>query len=258
MKPIYEPKGRALEYSLLALNHYVGCSHSCTYCYAAAQAKKFGNPDFHRTGHQSSKLGIIEALRKQAPEYACTDKRVLLCFTTDPYQPLDDQQRLTRQVLKILRQYSIPFQILTKGGTRAVKDFDLYGKFDAFATTLTFMDADDSLEWEPNAATPDDRIKAIVAAKKLGIRTWGSLEPVVDPTQSLDIIAITHEVVDLFKLGTLNHRKPPAPINWREYGRKAIAMCQKYGVDYYVKEDLARHLIGIDYKNTDTRRVDNG
>ena len=33
MRVIYKPKGRALEYSPLALNIYTGCQHSCRYCY---------------------------------------------------------------------------------------------------------------------------------------------------------------------------------------------------------------------------------
>ena len=33
---IYEPKGRAREYSPLAANLYRGCGHGCIYCYAPA------------------------------------------------------------------------------------------------------------------------------------------------------------------------------------------------------------------------------
>jgi len=252
---IYEPKGRALEYSLLAINHYKGCYHGCSYCYAASQVRRWGDDSFHKV--QTARPGVIEALKKQAPEFACTDKRVLLCFTTDPYQPLDDELRLTRQVIKILRKYSIPFQVLTKGGMRAVKDFDLYGKCDSFATTMTFMDTADSLELEPQAATPDDRIKAINRAHEKGIQTWVSLEPVIDPAQSLDIISMTYKIVDLYKIGKLNHIKPPAPIDWLDFGRKAIAMCEAYGVKYYVKDDLAKHLSGVEFTSTDTRRVGN-
>ncbi len=32
---VYEPRGRAREYSPLALNLYRGCSSRCVYCYAS-------------------------------------------------------------------------------------------------------------------------------------------------------------------------------------------------------------------------------
>ncbi len=252
MKVIYEPAGRALEYSNLAINHYAGCSHGCIYCYAAGMAKRYGKP-FHQI--QVPRNGVIEALRKQAPDYAHTRMRVLLSFMTDPYQPLDDALGLTRSVITILREYSIPFQVLTKGGTRAAKDFDLYTPQDAFATTMTFLDPEDSIKWEPAAALPGNRISAINIAHERGIETWVSLEPVINPSQSLDIISITNGIVDLFKIGTLNHIKPPNPIDWRDFGIKAINMCESYGVKYYVKDDLAKHLAGIEFTNTETRLV---
>ena len=31
---IYEPRGKAREYSPLAVNLYFGCGHRCEYCYA--------------------------------------------------------------------------------------------------------------------------------------------------------------------------------------------------------------------------------
>ena len=34
MSVIYEPKGKAREYSPLALNLYLECQHGCKYCYA--------------------------------------------------------------------------------------------------------------------------------------------------------------------------------------------------------------------------------
>ena len=38
MSIIYEPKGKAREYSPLAVNLYRGCSHGCLYCYANSSA----------------------------------------------------------------------------------------------------------------------------------------------------------------------------------------------------------------------------
>lgn len=246
---IYEPKGRALEYSFLAINHYLGCSHGCRYCYASKMMKRFGR-DFDNPSYSSN---FIKRLKSDSMKYQNTNKLVLLSFTTDPYQQIDVEFSLTREVIKILTSNSISFQILTKGGTRAIKDFDLYGKNDAFATTLTFLDKEQSLYYEPSAAVPEDRISAIVCAKSKNINTWVSLEPVIDPLQSLDIIKETHSFVDLYKIGKLNHVS--SNINWRDFGIKAIELCNKYNKKYYIKHDLSLSLYGIKYTNTDTRII---
>jgi DNA repair photolyase len=145
---IYRPKGRAQEYSYLAINHYTGCGHGCTYCYARNIVQ--------RTGAQFNKPkvrpNVLELLASEAPKYTGTDERVLLCFTTDPYQYLDMFEKLTRRVVEILKEWEIPFQVLTKGGMRAVRDFDLYEQGDAFATTMTFLSEEKSVRFEPHAA----------------------------------------------------------------------------------------------------------
>ncbi len=248
MQVIYRPSGRAREFSLLAINHYRGCSHGCTYCWVPEVTH---NPDFYTK--QSAKKDVLLHLRKDALRIAGTDERVLLCFSCDPYQLLNDELNLTREVLKILRANNIPFQVLTKGGMRAVPDFDLYGPYDAFATTLTFLDEDMSREMEPGAALPENRIRAIELARQKGIETWVSLEPVIDAKQSLEIIKRTHEFVDLYKIGKLNHRQ--STINWRRFGMKAIALCRRLNTDYYVKNDLAQYLDGFPFCSVDNRRV---
>lgn len=250
MRVIYEPKGRALEYSLLAINIYRGCSHGCVYCYARKMSMAYTNANF---GKAETRFGLIGNLMKQAPRYAGTDKRVLLCFTCDPYQQLDEKEKVTRSVIKVLKNNDIPFQVLTKGGLRAVRDFDLYTEGDAFATTLTFTNEALSTAREPRAALPAERIEAIQIAHEAKIKTWVSLEPVLDAEQSLEIIRMTSDFVDLFKIGKLNHFY--SEIDWREFGIKAIDLCQELGKDYYVKNDLAEWLKGIKFTNVDTRRV---
>jgi len=247
MPVIYRPSGRALEYSFLALNHYIGCTHGCFYCYVPTmplfKERDFTNPDV--------RPDIINRIEKEAPRYAGTNERVLLCFTCDPYQPIDKKEKVTRSVIRVLRKYNIPFQILTKGGLRAKRDFDLYGARDAFATTLTFIKEDDSKKHEPNAATPGNRIKALIEAHSQGIETWVSLEPVIDIRQTLELIEITQNCVDYYKIGKLNHLK--SDINWRDFGIEAIRICEKYNKPYYIKDDLAYHLNGIEFTNTDKR-----
>lgn len=249
MRVIYEPKGRALEYSLLAINHYTGCDHGCTYCYVPSilhvPSSQFKKPKV--------RTNVFKYLAREAPRYAGTDKRVLLCFTCDPYQQLDEKEKLTRSVIKVLKNNDIPFQVLTKGGLRAVRDFDLYKEGDAFATTLTLTDKFESAIREPGAALPAERIEAIRIAHERNIETWVSLEPVLDAEQSLEIIRMTSGFVDLFKIGKLNHFY--SEINWRDFGIKAIELCHELQKNYYVKNDLAEWLKGIEFTNIDTRRI---
>lgn len=254
MGVIYQPAGRAGEYSHLAVNLYVGCNHRCVYCYGKDVMR---NPDFHKI--QAVRNGVIEKLAKEAPDYARTDERVLLCFACDPYQLLDEEEKVTRAAIEILRANDVPFQVLTKGGMRAARDFDLYGPYDAFGTTLTLLDEEQSRQYEPGAALPADRIAAIKLAKEKDIETWVSLEPVLDAKQSLEIIRQTHEFVDHFKIGTLNHISHKTlgleTPNWRDFGKKVIQLCREFKTDFYIKKDLATHLDGIWFTNTDRRKV---
>lgn len=254
MQGIYVPSGRALEYSLLACNLYTGCSHGCSYCFAPGCLHKT-RAAFHT--NVVPRTGIIEQLRKDAPKYAGTDKRVLLCFHCDPYSLEAAASGVTRQALEILREYDIPWQILTKGGLRACADFDLYRPgIDAFATTLTFVVTTESAEFEPGAALPADRVAAIVEAHRRGIETWVSLEPVIHPADALYWIERLSECVTLFKVGKLNHDKAAeARIDWSGFGAEAVSLLKTLQKKYYIKDDLAKHLPGVTFTNTDTRKV---
>ncbi len=257
MRVIVEPKGRALEYSLLSLNLYgrSSCSHRCRYCYCPS-ALQMPRQVWEHMPFKPRK-DILKLVRKDAAELAGTNKRVLLMFLGDPYSPEAKASGVTREALKILREYDVPFQILTKGGTRAVDDFDLYGPNDAFATTLVFVSEQYRQEWEPGAAPFADRLKAIGEAHKRGIETWVSLEPVIDVNETLSIIDCTHEWVDLYKLGKVNHdAKLEAKIDWRALGVAALERFTKYRKRYYLKNDLVKYLEGLPFENTDTRTVD--
>jgi DNA repair photolyase len=240
LKVVYEPRGRAREYSALAVNLYNGCSHGCKYCYAPDCMRR-DRQEFY--GHQKARASIIEKLEADCKQLQNTNERVLLCFTCDPYQKIDTELQLTRQALELFKIYSIPFQVLTKGGHRAMRDFDLYKPGDAFATTLTFMDEDKSRHYEPGAALPQDRIQTIKEAHALGIETWVSFEPVLNDEEVLRLLDATHEYVNLYKVGKVSRFKPDKEINWDKFAYKIVNRLEKLRVKYYIKNDLRKHLI---------------
>ena len=237
---IYEPRGRAGEYAPLAVNLYRGCTHGCDYCFVP-DSTFMGKEEFRNA---TPRKDIIEKLAKDAPKAADDGAKgnVLLCFTTDPYQPLDKIHGLTRQAIQILHDNDFNITILTKGGMRAERDFDLYQKGDEFATTLTFMDDSKSLKWEPHAALPNERILMLKKAHIRGIRTWVSLEPVIEPAETLEIIRQTHTFVDHYKVGTLNNHPQADKIDWPKFAKDVVATLEHHRSDYYIKKDLRRYL----------------
>jgi len=260
--PIYEPKGRAREYAPLALNLWDTCSHGCKYCYVPKLLHKKPE-DFHVVG--PPREGVLEALRKQLdrdvekerPEFCGGDRRVLLSFISDAYQPHEDGT--TREALEMLVEYDVPFSVLTKGGMRAVRDFDLYANGAGhFGTTLCFTDDLYRQAWEPNGASVYDREQAIVEARSRGIRTWISIEPVVMTGQALQVITwLSHwtrlYTIDEFRVGKLNYigsvntddeetKAELRRIDWAAFALDALAALQESGCDWYIKDDLYAYL----------------
>jgi DNA repair photolyase len=109
---------------------------------------------------------------------------------------------------------------------------------------LTCLSDELSLKWEPGAALPRERIDTLREAYARGIYTWVSLEPVLYPGESLSLIDATHEFVNQYKLGTLNHHEHAKTIDWRDYGQKAVAAVKRHRREYYIKDDLKRYVNG--------------
>lgn len=236
MTIIYQPRGRAREYSEYAANLYSGCGHGCIYCYAPSACRRKAE-EFHRD--PKPRKDILEKLERNCRKIQGKDMpRVLFCFTTDPYQPIEMIHKITRQAIQTLHKHGLPVQILTKGGLRAARDFDLLTPKDAYAATLTLLDDEQSLKWEPKAALPYNRIDSLRAAHEMGIPTWASLEPVIDPEQSLEIIRQTHEFIDLYKVGKLNYRPEAKEVDWAKFAREVVELLDSLGKRYYIKKDL--------------------
>lgn len=239
MSIIYEPSGRAREYAALACNVYRGCDHGCVYCFAPRVTKRTSRAEFHQPEERKD---FLRKLEKEA-EVLPPAERILLCFTTDAYQQLDVEAQITRRTIEILHRYGHSVQILTKGGSRALRDLDLFTPADAFATTLTFAHNEIlSAQWEPRAAPPLDRIATIRSFHAAGIETWVSLEPVINPSNALGIIRSTYEIVDLYKVGKLNYHPLANKIDWRNFGAEVVTLLELLKKKYYIKEDLQKYL----------------
>jgi DNA repair photolyase len=193
---------------------------------------------------------FIKRLAKDARHYldAGITEQVMLSFTTDPYHPGDTI--LTRETLIVLLEHGMSFCPLTKGGTRALRDLDLFRPDrDAFASTLTSLDDLFSLKWERGAPLPGDRIAALRAFHEAGIFTWVSLEPTLSIEASLAIVSATASFVELYKVGRANYLKAlTKDTDWQGYTLQMVELLTKLGKAHYIKRDLQSYL-PPDYPN---------
>ena len=226
--PIYEPSGAAREYGDLAVNIYTGCPHRCSYCFAP-QVLHRDREMFH--SHVEPKHRIVERVKEQLERSGMCGMTIHLCFTCDPY-PEGCDSAPTREIIRLLKESGNHVQILTKGdGSR---DFDLLDGRDWYGITF------DGNYVPPYGFCPEGRFHNLRTAHEKGIKTWVSFEPVLYADGVLSAIENIHYFyhADKIKIGKLNYHKPPEPIDWADFGRKAETLCQKLGMDYYIKASL--------------------
>jgi DNA repair photolyase len=238
MKIIYEPAGRAREYSPMAANLYENCSHACFYCFN----RRFAKGDFKQG---RTRVNVIEDLKKDCANLPEKMYPVLLCFLCDPYQECAGDT--TREAIAVLKKAGLSVQILSKAGESAMRDFDLLDSTDYVAASLTFIDPKKSRKNEPGAALPENRFQYLREAKARGFHTWASLEPVIEVEETMQIIQETKEFVDLYRLGVLNYHEPPKRINWTSYGVRVVTQLNFNKKGYQIKDDLKKHLKGYEH-----------
>ena len=240
INPISKPEGRAGEYWEYVLNIYATCNHGCTYCYARSMYERWhGKGSFNAAPVVRS--GLIEGLRKQLSKGEIVGRLIGLCDMCDPY-PAEIDTSATREIIKLLKEYGNHVQILTKGGKRAERDFDLLDANDWFGATWCGYTVDDIdvVRAEPNTGNPRERLRSIEKAKELGIKTWVSFEPVIGDVDVLYLLENHRDRFDKVKIGKMNYH--PSEINWKEFGLKAEAICIEQGLNYYIKDSLRKEM----------------
>ena len=240
MKPIYKPKGAAGEYGDYALNIYTGCNHGCYYCYSRSMHERF-HPDT-RFDDVQVRPGLLDALAVQLASGAYKGKMIHLCFTCDPY-PADVDTTATREVIKMLKLAGAHVQVLTKGGHRAERDFDLLDGEDWFGVTYAgYPDGAlfHSPAAEPNASCTSERLTSLRRAFQAGVKTWISFEPVLNAIDVLNFLELAPHCVSRYKIGKLNYHQ--SIIDWKKFGQTAERICHNNRLDYYIKADLRKEM----------------
>lgn len=94
---------------------------------------------------------------------------------------------------------------------------------------------------EPGASTNAERINAMRFLYKNGISTWASIEPIIEPNKSLEMVAKTITFCDHFKIGLLSGKKSYTPQNIKHFIKNVEALHPK---SVYWKQSIYEFIKG--------------
>lgn len=244
-KAIYCPSGKAAEYSYWACNFYVGCSNDCSYCYCkngvlgklwstTPRLKKcFKDEEDAMRIFKKELLQNIEELREHG---------LFFTFTTDPM--IEETYQLHWEAIYFAMENNVPVKILTKSVGAWVDQlctvvYPSWRDLLAIGFTLTGFD-----NLEPNASTNLERMFALIDLYVAGYKTFASIEPIISPRISFEIISVISKCCNLIKIGLMSGKI---------YSNEEIEYMKKYWntinqmhiSKFYLKDSFIK-LLGID------------
>ena len=178
-----------------SINPYRGCEHGCIYCYARPAHAWMGlSPglDFESRLFFKPESARLLDQELSARKYVC--KRIHIGGNTDPYQPIEREQRITRGLLEVMRRFNQPFSIITKSVLIA-RDADILGPMgreglcSAFVS-ITTLDRGLARAMEPRASTPAKRLEAISRLADAGCPVGVGFAPVIPGLNDHELEAV--------------------------------------------------------------------
>ncbi|UYN95716.1 MAG: PA0069 family radical SAM protein [Enhydrobacter sp.] len=178
-----------------SINPYRGCEHGCVYCFARPTHAYLGlSPglDFETRLLYKPEAARLLSAELAAPKYRCDV--VAMGTNTDPYQPVERELKITRQILRVLSDFNNPVGIVTKNHL-ITRDIDILADMarrnlaECFVSVTT-LDRDLARAMEPRASAPHRRLDAIKALADAGIPTGVMTAPMIPGLNDHEMEAI--------------------------------------------------------------------
>jgi DNA repair photolyase len=178
-----------------AVNPYRGCEHGCVYCYARPTHAYLNlSPGLDFETRLIARPGIGAVLARELSKKGYMPKVMVLGSNTDPYQPIEAKERVTREVVETLRGFRHPLGITTRGSL-VERDLDLLAPMAAddlcrVGISLTTLDAGLARKMEPRAPAPARRLLMIRRLTEAGVPVRVMVSPVIPGLTDHEVEAI--------------------------------------------------------------------
>ena len=150
-----------------SINPYRGCEHGCVYCFARpthslSWACRRGSISNRSCSPSRMRRKLLD---KELSKDGYQPRTIAIGTNTDPYQPIEKQYRIMREILEVLEARGHPVGIVTKSAL-VTRDIDILSRMAErglakVALSVTTLDRMLARTMEPRASTPTKRLEAI-------------------------------------------------------------------------------------------------
>lgn len=176
------------------LNPYSGCSFGCSYCYAAFFARSTEKRDSWGRWLivKENALQLLTKFRKKP----LINKIIYMSSVTDPYQPIEKDLELTRNILKELLDFHDVKLVIQTRSPLVTRDIDILKKFSDLQVNMTISTDSEKVRriFEPHCTNNFKRLDAISKVCNENIKsciTMTPLLPIEDAEKFADILLKT-------------------------------------------------------------------
>ncbi|WP_051530088.1 radical SAM protein [Anoxybacteroides tepidamans] len=204
------------------INPYVGCLHSCQYCYAEFM-KRFV-PISEEWGNF---VYVKSKWKKPINVDKLSNSKILISSVTDPYHQIEQRYMLTRKILKFFIQSSCQLEILTKSDL-VLRDIDILKRIPNITVGISINSTNDDIRniFEPKAKSVYKRIEALKILNREGINTYLFISPIFPELSDVKrLIDITRPFVGYYLFENLNLRGA--------YKKRILNLISEYFPDYF-------------------------
>jgi DNA repair photolyase len=167
-----------------SVNPYRGCEHGCIYCFARPTHAYMGlSPGLDFEAKLFAKPDAAKLLERELAKTGYKVRPIAIGTNTDPYQPIEKEWRIMRQILEVLKAADHPVMIVTKSAM-VMRDIDILAPMAEkglakVGLSVTTLDRKLARLMEPRASTPSKRLEAIKALSEAGIPSTVMMAPVI-------------------------------------------------------------------------------
>jgi len=272
-----------------SINPYRGCEHGCVYCFARpSHAYLDLSPGLDFESRLFAKPDAAMLLAEELAKPGYKPLPIALGVNTDAWQPIERKYGITRELLKVLKEFRHPVSMITKSAL-IERDIDLLAPMAEqglvqVMVSVTSLDRELSRRMEPRAAAPHRRLQTIHTLREAGIPVGVLIAPVIAALNDSELesilaavaeagatsagyvmLRLPHEVKDLFAQWLHRHYPLKAEhvlnrvrdirggkLNSSEFGKRMIGQGE-YANLVKQRFRLARRKFGLGREGADLR-----